>query len=90
MNLERPTRCQYYMPNLVAYVVADVVPVGVDVCFGRLQTCRGARVGRQWAKSSREQMHKTRRESNCQRHTAEIALRQCCTITIAITTDGSS
>jgi hypothetical protein len=25
MTFERPTRCQYYMPYLVAYVVADVV-----------------------------------------------------------------
>ena len=50
MNFERPTTCRYDMPHVVAYVVAYVVLVwGVDVCFGRLQTCRGARVGRQWA-----------------------------------------
>jgi len=50
MNFEQPTTCRYDMPHVVAYVVAYVVLVwGVDVCFGRLQTCRGARFGRQWA-----------------------------------------
>jgi hypothetical protein len=41
----------HHMPHVVAYVVAYVVLVWpVDVCFGRLQTCRGARVGLQWAR----------------------------------------